>query len=75
MPAARNTSSVSIPNRLKISANSLISPLLESNDVGAFSTIIGVIQDLKDVVGQVSANQEWCLRLPLMFFEETVQIS
>jgi hypothetical protein len=53
----------------------LISALLESNDVGAFSTIIGVIQDLKDVVGQVSANQEWCLRLPLMFFEETVQIS
>jgi hypothetical protein len=48
--------------------------LLESNDVGAFSTIIGVIQDLKDVVGQVSANQEWCLRLPLMFFEEAVQI-
>jgi hypothetical protein len=47
--------------------------LLESGDVGAFNTIIGVIQDLKDVAGRVSEDQERCLRLPLMLFEAAVK--
>ena len=47
--------------------------LLESNDVGAFSTIIGVIQDLKDVAGRVSEDHERCLRLPLVLFEVAVK--
>ena len=47
----------------------LLLDLLESGEVGAFNTIIGVIQDLKDVAGWVSEDQERCLRLPLMLFE------
>jgi hypothetical protein len=47
----------------------LLLDLLESGDVAAFNTIIGVIQDLKDVAGRVSEDQERCLRLPLMLFE------
>jgi hypothetical protein len=51
----------------------LLLDLLESDDVGAFNTIIGVIQDLKDVAGRVSEDQERCLRLPLMLFEAAVK--
>jgi hypothetical protein len=51
----------------------LLLDLLESGDVGAFNTIIGVIQDLKDVAGRVSAEQERCLRLPLVLFEAAVK--
>jgi hypothetical protein len=51
----------------------LLLDLLESDDVGAFNTIVGVIQDLKDVTGQVSADQEQCLRLPLMLFKEAIK--
>jgi hypothetical protein len=47
----------------------LLLDLLESGDVAAFNTIVGVIQDLKDVAGWVSEDQERCLRLPLMLFE------
>jgi hypothetical protein len=36
----------------------LMLELLESGDVGTINTIIGVIQDLKDVTGRVSADQE-----------------
>ena len=52
----------------------LLLDLLESGDVGAFNTIIGVIQDLKDVAGRVSAEQERCLRLPLVLFEAAVKL-
>jgi len=51
----------------------LLLDLLESGEVGAFNTIIGVIQDLKEVAGRVSADQERCLRLPLMLFEAAVK--
>ena len=51
----------------------LLLDLLESGDVGTFNTIIGVIQDLKDVAGRVSAEQERCLRLPLVLFEVAVK--
>jgi hypothetical protein len=51
----------------------LLLDLLESGDVGAFNTIIGVIQDLKDVAGRVSADQEKCLRLPLVLFAAAVR--
>ena len=51
----------------------LLLDLLESGDVAAFNTIIGVIQDLKDVAGRVSEDQERCLRLPLMLFEEAIK--
>ena len=51
----------------------LLLDLLESGDVRAFNTIIGVIQDLKDVAGRVSEDQERCLRLPLMLFEAAVK--
>jgi hypothetical protein len=51
----------------------LLLDLLESGDVGAFNTIIGVIQDLKDVAARVSEDQERCLRLPLMLFEAAVK--
>ena len=51
----------------------LLLDLLESGEVGAFNTIIGVIQDLKDVAGRVSEDQERCLRLPLMLFEAAVK--
>ena len=51
----------------------LMLDLLESGDVAAFNTIIGVIQDLKDVAGRVSEDQERCLRLPLMLFEAAVK--
>lgn len=47
--------------------------LLESGDVRTFNTIIAVIQDLKDVAGMVSADQEKCLRLPLVLFEAAVR--
>ena len=51
----------------------LLLDLLESGDVGAFNTIIGVIQDLKDVAGRVSEDQARCLRLPLVLFEAAVR--
>ena len=51
----------------------LLLDLLESGDVAAFNTIIGVIQDLKDVTGRISADQEKCLRLPLVLFEAAVK--
>ena len=51
----------------------LLLDLLESGDVDAFNSIIGVIQDLKDIAGQVSADQEQCLRLPLMLFKEAMK--
>jgi hypothetical protein len=51
----------------------LLLDLLESGDVAAFNTIIGVIQDLKDVAGRVSEDQERCLRLPLVLFEAAVK--
>jgi hypothetical protein len=51
----------------------LLLDLLESGDVGAFNTIIGVIQDLKDVAGRVTEDQERCLRLPLVLFEAAVK--
>ena len=51
----------------------LLLDLLESGNVAAFNTIIGVIQDLKDVAGRVSAEQERCLRLPLVLFEAAVK--
>ena len=50
----------------------LLLQLLESGNVGTFNTIIGVIQDLKDVAGRVSVEQERCLRLPLVLFEAAV---
>jgi hypothetical protein len=51
----------------------LLLELLESGDVGTFNTIIGVIQDLKDVAGRVSEDHERCLRLPLVLFTAAVQ--
>ena len=51
----------------------LLLELLESGDVAAFNTIIGVIQDLKDVAVRVSEDQERCLRLPLVLFEAAVR--
>jgi hypothetical protein len=51
----------------------LLLGLLESGDVGAFNTILGVIQDLKDVTGRVSEDQERCLRLPLMLLKAAVR--
>ena len=51
----------------------LLLDLLESGDVGGFNTIVGVIQDLKDVAGRVSEDQEQCLRLPLMLFKEAIK--
>lgn len=50
----------------------LLLDLLESGDVAAFNTIIGVIQDLKDVAGWVSEDQERCLRVPLILFAAAV---
>jgi hypothetical protein len=50
----------------------LLLDLLETGNVAAFNTIIGVIQDLKDVAGRVSEDQERCLRLPLTLFEAAV---
>jgi hypothetical protein len=50
----------------------LLLDLLESGDMAAFNTIIGVIQDLKDVAGRLSEDQERCLRLPLVLFEAAV---
>ena len=50
----------------------LLLELLEAGDVATFNTIIGVIQDLKDVAGRVSEDQERCLQLPLMLFEAAV---
>jgi hypothetical protein len=54
-------------------AEKLLLELLESGDVTTFNTIIGVIQDLKDVAGRVSDDQERCLRLPLVLFEAAVK--
>jgi hypothetical protein len=51
----------------------LLLDLLESGEVGAFNTIVGVIQDLKDVAARVSEDQERCLRLPLVLFEAAVK--
>jgi len=51
----------------------LLLDLLESGDVTTFNTIIGVIQDLKDVAGRVSEDQERCLRLPLLLFEAALK--
>ena len=51
----------------------LLLDLLESGDVAAFNTIIGVIQDLKDVAGRVREDHERCLRLPLVLFEAAVK--
>ena len=51
----------------------LLLELLESGDVDTFNTIVGTIQDLKDVTGRVSPDQERCLRLPLLMFEVAVK--
>jgi len=51
----------------------LLLGLLETGQVGAINTIIGVIQNLKEVAGRVSEDQEWCLRLPLVLFEAAVK--
>jgi hypothetical protein len=51
----------------------LLLELLESGDLTTFNTIIGVFQDLKEVVGRVSEDQEQCLRLPLVLFEAAVK--
>ncbi len=51
----------------------LLLELLESGDVRTFNTIVGTIQDLKDVTGRVSADQERCLQLPLLLFEAAVR--
>jgi hypothetical protein len=50
----------------------LLIGLLESGDVSTFNTIIGAIQDLKDIAGRVSPDQEKCLRLPLVLFDAAV---
>jgi len=51
----------------------LLLELLESGNAGAFNTILGVLQDLKDVAGRVSDDQERCLRLPLALFTAAVK--
>jgi hypothetical protein len=51
----------------------LLLELLESGNVDTFNMIIGVIQDLKDVAGRVSEDQERCLRLPLVLFEAAMK--
>lgn len=51
----------------------LLLEVLESGDVGTFNTILGVIQDLKDVTGRISDDQERCLQLPLLLFEAAVR--
>jgi hypothetical protein len=53
----------------------LLLEVLESGDVATFNTIIGVIQDLKDVAGRVSADQEKCLQLPLLLLEAALRKS
>jgi anti-sigma-K factor RskA len=50
----------------------LLLGLLESGDVRTFNTIIGTLQDLKNIVGRVSPDQEKCLRLPLVLLEAAV---
>lgn len=52
----------------------LLLGLLETGDVGAFNTILGVIQDLKDVTGRVSEDQEKCLRLPIILFRAATKV-
>jgi hypothetical protein len=51
----------------------LLLEVLESGDVGTFNTIVGVIQDLKDVTGHVSEDQERCLQLPNLLFEAALR--
>jgi hypothetical protein len=51
----------------------LLLDLLESGDVATFNTIVGVIQDLKDVAGRGSEDQERCLQLPLALFKAAVE--
>jgi len=51
----------------------LLLRLLESGDVSTFNTIIGVIQDLKDVAGRVSEEQEKCIRLPIVLFKAALK--
>ncbi|MGH8138655.1 MAG: hypothetical protein ACREVV_10740 [Steroidobacteraceae bacterium] len=53
----------------------LLLGLLDSGDVATFNTIIGVMQDLKDIAGRVSPDQEKCLRLPLVLFKAVVNRS
>ena len=45
--------------------------LLEG-DVSIFNTVIGAIQDLKDIAGRVGPDQEKCLRVPLVLFDAAV---
>ena len=51
----------------------LLLEVLQSGDVGTFNTIVGVIQDLKDVTGRVSDDQERCLQLPKILFEAALK--
>jgi hypothetical protein len=51
----------------------LLLQLLEAGEVRIFNCIIGLIQDLKDVTGKISADHEKCLRLPLILFEAAVR--
>jgi hypothetical protein len=46
---------------------------LEAGHVRIFNSVIGLIQDLKDVTGKVSADHEKCLRLPLILFDAAVK--
>ena len=50
----------------------LLVGLLDCGEVDTFNTIISTLQDLKDVAGRVSPDQEKCLRLPLMLFQAAV---
>lgn len=51
----------------------LLLRVLEAGEVRIFNSIIGLIQDLKDVTGKVSADHEKCLRLPLVLFETAIR--
>ena len=51
----------------------LLFKVLECGEVRTFNTIIGVLQDLKDVGGRLNQDQEKCLRLTLVLFQAAVK--
>jgi hypothetical protein len=59
-------------NAIDLATAELLLRVLESGEVRTFNTIIGVIQDLKDVAGRIGEEHEKCLRLPLVLFQAAV---
>jgi len=62
-------------NAIDLVTPELLVRVLECGEVRTFNTIIGLLQDLKDVTGRVGEDREKCLRLPMVLFKAATEVS